>query len=56
MPVSWVEDVLVVIPAERVYCVVDLRFREKFVVKCPGSLGEEYLEDVCGIDAGVPKR
>lgn len=46
MPVSWVEDVLVVMPAERTYCIVDLNFQAKFVVRCPGTMGEQYMHDV----------
>lgn len=46
MPLSWVEDVMVVMPAERMHCIIDLNFRDKFVVRCPGSLGEKYLSDV----------
>lgn len=45
-PCQWVEDVLIVSPADKVQFVVDLQFRDKFVFRCPGAMGEQYPEEV----------
>eukprot|EP00668_Euglena_longa_P009879 GGOE01011964.1.p1 GENE.GGOE01011964.1~~GGOE01011964.1.p1 ORF type:complete len:367 (+),score=97.78 GGOE01011964.1:55-1101(+) len=46
VPCSWLEDVMVILPAPKMHCVVDLRFRDKFIAHCPGVLGDQYTADV----------
>eukprot|EP00667_Euglena_gracilis_P002004 EG_transcript_2006 len=46
MPVAWLQDVMVVMPADRTHVLVDMQFREKFVLRCPGALGKKYMSHV----------
>eukprot|EP00667_Euglena_gracilis_P013016 EG_transcript_13395 len=46
VPRSWLDDVMVVQPAPHTHCLVDVQFRDKFLARCPGPLGGEYIAHV----------
>eukprot|EP00667_Euglena_gracilis_P009463 EG_transcript_9609 len=46
MPVAWLQDVMVVMPADRTHVLVDVQFREKFIVRCSSALGKKYTSHV----------
>lgn len=46
MPVSWAEDVMVVMPADRMTCVVDFNFRDKFVIRNANESADRYSTEV----------